>query len=444
MGALTLGLALSSIVTMFANVRAYEVTRTVSEQQDRVTWENQGDRNPHSVAHFATWAFRPQTALSVLDPGLTPYAGAAIWMEAHHQNGARARPIDDKPTVLNLGHFSVAWVLQTIVPLLLFIVAAGLISRERERGTLRLLLVAGADGSVLLRNKLNGLIKVIAVIALPILASGILAALFAGAIDPLRLCLWIAVNGVFLGIIVVIGTAVSALSRTVSQATMALIGLWSAAILLTPRAGVALAEFVAPTPSPEVFWGDMSDELSDLPNPFEDDSFERTILEKYGVETTEDLPVSFAGLQLIESERIDAVVFDRSFGELTEIYLRQRVLMRLMSLLSPLPALQHVSSALAGTDIYHQLAFQSQAEVHRRDVVGALNQDMVDNAVGQDWDYVADESLWRASDTFHFHAPSHLDTLRTIWLDLLILGLWSIGALVLFRFASTSFVRSIV
>ncbi|MEM6537336.1 MAG: DUF3526 domain-containing protein [Pseudomonadota bacterium] len=442
MAVLTMVLALSAIITAFANVRAYETNRIASEGKDRITWENQGERNPHSAAHFATWAFRPQTALSILEPGVTPYAGAAIWMEAHHQNGARARAIDDSPIAFDMGRFSVAWILQIVVPLLICIVAAGLVARERERGTLHLLLVGGARADGLLPSKLQAISGIAAVVSVPVVAAGILASLLAGPIDPIRLFLWVASYTVFLGIVAMFATAVSAMTNSVASSMLALIGVWCVAVLLAPRAGVALAEGISPTPSPEAFWDTMDKELADAPNPFADDTFEKEVLEEYGVATAEELPVSLAGLKLDQSERNGDVVFDRSFGQLADTYAEQRTILRIASLISPLPALQNISGALAGTDGLHQLAFQEQAEAHRRKVIGALNRDMAENAVGQDWDYRADETLWRQTEDFQFTPPNLLTSLQSIWPDLGILGLWAVAAFAFIRRASHSLERS--
>jgi hypothetical protein len=49
--------------------------------------------------------------LAVLDPGVTPYAGSAIWMEAHNRNPARARPVEDAASAFDLGRFSAAYAL---------------------------------------------------------------------------------------------------------------------------------------------------------------------------------------------------------------------------------------------------------------------------------------------------------------------------------------------
>lgn len=444
MTAVVLLLSLAAIVSAYARVVAYETDRLATEQRDRVTWESQGKRNPHSAAHFATWALRPLTPLAVLEPGVTPYAGAAIWMEAHYQNGARARPIDDAAIAFDVGAFSVSWVLQTIVPLLLFVVAAGLVARERERGTLRLLLIGGSNARGLLPRKVAGLAGIGLLIIAPVLTAGVLAALLAGPAEPLRLVLWTLVYLVFLGIVVAAAVAASTWARTVSGAMLALVGLWCVAVLLAPRIGATLAQIVAPTPAPDAFWSALRQDVAKAPNPFVDKSFEEGVLAQYGVATVEELPVSFAGLQLHQSEKEAAVVFDRHFGQLAATYDRQRAAMRWASLLSPLPALQNVSTAIAGTDGSTQLAFQDQAEAHRRLTVGALNEDMVENAVGADFDYEAGPDLWRASEAFRFQPPPLSDTLSRIWPDLLILLLWATAAAFAVRVASRRLARSIL
>lgn len=105
---LVLILGLTAVATSFARVSAYESDRAATIMKDRQTWEAQGARNPHSVTHFATWAFRPLTAGALLDPGISSYAGSAIWMEAHNQNPARARPVEDQVMTLATGEFSIA------------------------------------------------------------------------------------------------------------------------------------------------------------------------------------------------------------------------------------------------------------------------------------------------------------------------------------------------
>lgn len=438
MAVLVLLLALAAIVTSFARVSAYETDRQATERRDRTTWEGQGARNPHSVAHFSTWALRPLTPLALLEPGVTPYAGSAIWMEAHNQNPARARAIEDAASAFDLGSFSFAWVLQFVVPLLVFVIAAGAVARERERGTLRLMLASGFAAGAIVPQKALSTARTALLLVAPVMLAGGVASLTLGIADPLLLVLWAAAYLAFLAIVTVVAVAISALSRTASQAMLALVAFWLLAVLIAPRVGAAIGMAAAPVPTPDQFFAAMSPDMAKQPDVFGDDAvtFGAAMAKRYGVAKVEDLPVSFAGLQLDESERHGNIVYDRHFGSLAKTYAAQRVAMRWAGLISPLPALQNVSMALAGTDMAHQLAFQNQAEAHRRTLIGALNRDMVEHGKGADFDYQAGPALWRQTKDFRFVAPPLNVTLGTIVPDLAILAAWMIAALALLRHAT--------
>lgn len=438
MAVLVMLLALAAIVTSYARVAAYETDRQATERRDRTTWESQGPRNPHSVAHFSIWALRPLTPLALLEPGVTPYAGSAIWLEAHNQNPARARAVEDAASAFDLGSFSIAWVLQFIAPPLIFVIAAGAVARERERGTLRLMLASGVAPGALVPRKALSTARTALLIVAPVLLAGGSASLALGAADPPRLVLWLAAYALFLAIVTVIGVAVSALSRTASQAMLALIAFWLLAVLIAPRVGAAIGVAAAPVPTPDQFFAAISADLEKQPDVFgkDADAFGAAMAKRYGVARVEDLPVSFAGLQLDESERHGNIVYDRHFGDLAKTYAAQRAAMRWAGLISPLPALQNVSMALAGTDVAHQLAFQNQAEAHRRKLIGALNRDMVEHGKGADFEYKAGPALWRTTQDFRFVAPPLAATLAGIAPDLAILAAWMIAALALLRLAT--------
>jgi len=446
LAALVVVLALTAVAAAYVRVAAYEADRVATERRDRVTWESQGERNPHSAAHFATWALRPLTPLALLDPGATPFAGSAIWMEAHNQNPARARTVEDAASAFDLGVFSAAWVLQILVPLLIGVIAAGAVARERERGTLRLLLANGAPVRRIVPGKLLALSGTVALLVVPVLLAAVIAALAAGPLAPLRLLLWVAAYAAFFGILSAIAVAVSVAARTVSQALLLLIGLWLLAALLLPRAGAGLAESLAPTPQADQFWAAVGADRATLPKVFGPDAaaFGASMAEQYGVASVEDLPVFFGGLQLEEDERLNAGVFEHHFGRLADHYRQQRQLLRISGLLTPVTSLQNVSMALAGTDMAHQLAFQDQAEAHRREMVGALNRDLILHGREAGFDYTAGAELWQATADFRFAPPGLGATLRSIVADLAILLAWALGAALLLRSASQRLAREVL
>ena len=443
MAAMVALLAFAAVAVALAQVRAHEADRAATVARDRQTWESQGQRNPHSVAHFAAWALRPLTPLAVLDPGVTPYAGSAIWMEAHNRNPARARPIEDAASAFDLGQFSAAWVLQMLVPLLIFVIGAGVVAREREHGTLRLMLASGAAPATIIPEKLSGLARITALLVLPVLAAALAAALLAGPADPLRLLLWALAYALFFGTIAAFAVAVSALAKSASQALLILIGLWLVAVMIVPRAGAGFAELAHPTPTPDSFFAAMSADLKAQPDPFGKDgeAFALAMAKRYGVARPEDLPVSLDGLRLEESERHGNIVFDRHYGALADTYAAQRQVLRLAGLLSPLLPLQNISMALAGTDTAHQLAFQNAAETHRRRLIHDLNMDMTLHGKGKDFDYLAGNDLWKRSKDFAWAPPTLADAARPIVGDIMLLLGWAAVGVVLLRAAAARLVR---
>jgi ABC-2 type transport system permease protein len=415
---------------------AYERDRALAEAQDRETWLGQGARNPHGAAHFNTWAFRSLTPASMIDPGVSAYGGTAIWMEAHNQNPATARVAEDRAATLDLGELSVAWVLQVLAPLLIFVIAAGLVARERERGTLRLMLASGANARQLLQQKTWGLVKLSLLVLVPLFAAAFVAAALAptpfDSDQVQRLLLWTLMHVVYLTIIVLIAAAVSARARTVDRALLALVAMWLVATPLAPRIAASVAEIVAPMPSAASFWERVSADLGEAdvfdPDDPATQALEARVLAQYGVSRVEDLPISFAGVQLDEAEKHGDAVFDRHFGALAAQAEQQRAVMRVGALLSPLIALQNVSAGLAGTDGAHHRDFAAQAEAHRRLTVGQLNADMIANAAGEDFDYIADPGLWAEIPPFAYQPPPWT-ALASSWLpDAMTLIGWLIFA----------------
>lgn len=439
-------LALAAALAARAHVTAHAADRAAANAQERATWEGQGERNPHSAAHFATWAFRPLTPLAVLDPGVTPYAGSAIWMEAHARNAPVARPIADSAAGIFGAGFSLAAILQMIFPLLIFAVAAGSVAAERERGTLRLMLAQGEAPGRMLWGKVAGLGWISAALFVPVVGAGLLMALVAGPADPLRLLLWAIAYAVWFAILALLAIAVSTRAHNGARALLMLVGLWLFLALLAPRIGTTAAERIAPAPTVEAFWAGVDADMETLPKIFEGDAeaFGRQMAARYGVDRVEDLPVNLQGLTLDAAEREEAAVHNRHYARLHEVYARQQAVLRWAGLASPLVALQTVSQALAGTDMAHQLAFQDQAEAQRFATVAMLNRDMIENAGTADYDYKAGADLWARTGAFVYTPPPLGTVLTSIRVEAAILLSWLLAAVLLLRASARGLSRSLI
>ena len=77
------------------------------------------------------------------------------------------------------------------------------------------------------------------------------------------------------------------------------------------------------------------------------------------------------------------------------------------ALLNPVQAVDHLSMALTGTDLFHDIDFQAQAEAYRRDLVRALNHE---HAYGgpekRDRSWEASPEFFASLDAFAYTPPS--------------------------------------
>ena len=447
---LVLLLSLAAVAATFVRVSEAKRDRAAATATEHHSWLNQGPRDPHAAAHFSQWVFRPVEGAALLDPGATPYAGSAIWLEAHHRNPAAYRPVEDRTTTLDLGEFSPSWVLQTLGPLLVFLLAAGLVARERESGTLRLMIASGASPSRLVVEKARGLFATIMFAAIPVFVAAALAVALAPSDNLgdtlLRSLLWALAHMIWLAIAVLIGVAVSARVQSTGRALVILISLWIIAVPLMPRAAASIAEALDPTPSGAQFVAKIGEETREgvegvLPSGKERSAaLKADLLRRYNVKDTDDLPISFRGASLKAGEAASAKIYARNYVMLDDIYAEQRRTMRIGALISPLIAVQNISAAFAGTDDLHLRSFDNQAEAERMRVVQAMNDDVKRHGAGNP-NYKADERLWQQFGVFKPQGLSLGAVFRNIWPDLLILFGWLIGSVLLLRAAGQRLVK---
>jgi ABC-2 type transport system permease protein len=427
-------LVATSLVLDVVRAEARERDRHAAERLDAETFLEQGARNPHTVAHFSRFAFRPRVATNNLDTGVSEHVGVAVWMEAHAQDPANARPAEDLVDIGRLALLDLAWIWQVLVPLLLIALGFDAISRERERRTLALTLVGGGSITRLVGGKLLALAATF-MLALVLTALAALAAAPGLEVPDAwsRTAWWVGGYLAYVALWAVIVLAASAWARSSRSALTGLLALWATCVLIAPRTIATLVDERVPVPSGDDLKATIASDLEKgfdghAPSEQRAKEFEARVLAQYGVQSLEELPVSFAGLSLSEGERVGNLVFDKRYRELAAIYERQRRWRRAASWLSPVPALQHLSMAAAGTDVEHHVDFTVQAERQRREIVERLNADMTRNAKGKDFDYLAGPELWATIPQFRYVPPPL--TAGSIAGDAAVLGLWLLaGAL---------------
>lgn len=423
-------------------IALFEEDRLAAENLDRQTFVEQGERNPHSVAHFSRFAMRPVSAATILDPGIRPYSGSAVWMEAHWQSFPSLRQAEDQVDLGRGIEVSAAWVVQIVVPLLLVLLGFDIVASERSKGTLVLLRGNGVSVLRLVGAKVLALWQIACALLFIVLLVSTLAAIVSGAgVDAdfiQRALLWLLINAVYLAIwsILIVGLSMSFKPMMVF---LVLIATWVTMSLILPRASAALADAIAPTPSANAFASAIRADIKqgiDGHNPSDArrKSLEDKVLKQYGVSKLEELPVSFAGIALQESEEYSNQVFDQHFADLNQLFLKKEHIRRLFSAASPLIAAQPLSMSLADSGLHSHMDFMRSAESQRRDIVKMLNEDLIEHGAGKDFEYHADHELWERVPEYKHESYSIARALKDSLLDLGILLAWLIvSALLLLR-----------
>ena len=411
-----------------------ERERVAARRIDRDIWVQQGQKNPHTAAHFSRYAFRPMSPLGVFDPGLTAYVGRVVWLEAHYRDPAKFRPVDDATEIQRFAGLSPAWILQCLVPLLIVLLAFGSIAGERERGTLRHIMSSGVRPATVFWGKAGAVVMTLFAFV-PAIGVGVIVA-GVGHTDVLtdsssRLALLFACYAVYLVGFTFAAIGASARLRRSKTALIALLCFWVLSTVVVPRFSADLSQVLIPTPKATDFWAQLKKESSTAfwskeAKP-KRDKIRDDLLAEHGVKKVEDLPINYDGYLLQASEEFANEVFDRRYGELSALFERQRQLMRLFGLVSPTIAVSRISSALAGTDLYAHEHFTSAAERFRRHFIKMLNQDMIDHAGAEGYGYLADPALWQSTPDFEYEAPAIGLVWSQVWPDAVVLSAW--GAL---------------
>ncbi|MDY7225421.1 DUF3526 domain-containing protein [Hyalangium rubrum] len=404
-------ISLLAAMGLVAGARHLQTTRAEREEGRRLTrqqWLEQGEKNPHSAAHYGVWAFKPESPLAAFDRGLEPYLGVAVYLEAHKQNLARYRPAMDSTTTARFGELTGAGVLQLLIPLLVILLTFSAFTAEREGGTLRLLLSTGVRRHQLVLGKALGvgLALLILLVPLLVLAVGVLLALGASASDTLtRIAVLVLGYALYLGSFIFLGLAVSATVRSSRLSLVVLLGCWALNGLLVPRLASDMASTWAPAPSVEGFSRRIAEDYEKGMNGHDPADARRVALEnevlaRYGVTSKQELPINFDGLALQAGEEYSNRVHALHFGELWGTYRRQEGLHRAFALAAPLLALRALSSALAGTDLEAHLHFTREAEAYRQLLVRQMNDAVTHRSRTGDWTYKANKALWQEVSDF--------------------------------------------
>lgn len=419
-GGLMLLLLCTALAVGWQQQRSVEAERAVAQHVDYDDWLKQEQRHPHDAAHQGLHAFKPTPPAALIDPGINPYVGSTIWLQAHRQSELRFRPAQDATGLQRFGSLSVAWVLQVLGPLLVIVLGFNAFAGEREQGTLRQTLSLGVAPRQLLWGKALALAAALALCLMPALvAAGIAVTLQGGADASLRLALLTLGYALYFGIAVLGVLAASALVPGTRLALVVLLGLWIVGVTLAPRLSSDLAREAYPSPSRQAFNQSLDSDLNT--------EYQRAWREQLGTDKRwgAALPLNRWGIALQVDDQAGYGVTDRHFVQLWDSFAHQQRAQEWAGLAVPLLALRAWSMGLAGTDFAAHRHFSIAAEKHRRLMQDLISEDLVEHADplgNQHFSYQAGKDLWAKVPRFAYAAHSAAESLRANLLSLAVLG----------------------
>jgi ABC-2 type transport system permease protein len=411
--------------------------RDLAQRDAREVWLGQDDKNPHSAAHFGTYAFRPPAPLSLVDTGIDPYVGNTIYLEAHKQNDSEFTPSQDRTALQRFGELTASTVLQILLPLVIVILTFNSLSGEREAGTLKQVLSLGISGRTLLCGKALGISAALALLAVPAVVIGGAALWFSSSFAVISVSigrmLWMEA-GYLLYFSTVLGLALAVSARASSPrlALIVVVGYWMVNMLVAPRIASDISTSVSPQLSTAEFQSGIEEDVKngmDGHNPQDrrvHDLLEKT-LKAYGVSRIKDLPVNFSGIALQAAEEYGNQVFDRHYRRRWDSYERQARIQQLLGLAAPILAIRALSMGMAGTDFAHYRHFAGAAEGYRRKMVRILNNDLAYHSKpGQT--YLAHRDVWERIQDFRYDPPDAGWVLERQSLSLSVLLIWFVAS----------------
>jgi ABC-2 type transport system permease protein len=423
------------LVAVFVSNRYYKsinAQHNQAKKNARGEWTGQGKKNPHSAAHYGTYAFKPKYPLSLIDNGVDKYSGVSIYLEAHKRSDAQYMAAQDQTALSRFGDLTPDFVLIFIIPLLIILMGFNSFTREKESGTLRLLQSQGVKAWNLALGKWLGIFIPILLLTIPIYT---LSALFLSNITDYgefsfgALTLLFFIYLIYYTVFTNITLIVSSLFKKSNLAFVALLGIWILSCLAMPKISTAIADSLYPYPTQVEFQEQIAmDKKQGLDGHnlwnAEAKKLEEETLAKYKVDSVQQLPFNWDGFLMQEGEKHTADIYFKHYNVLKDTYLNQSKVYRATAALSPFLPTRFLSMAISRTDYTAHWDFADAAEKYRIVLVGKMNGHMMDNSKTGDWDYLVDKDVWESVPEFEYEPPTYAAILSLNSSNVLTLLAW--------------------
>nr|WP_298922903.1 DUF3526 domain-containing protein [uncultured Allomuricauda sp.] len=429
-------------VAVWISSRQYQNTNqdyAAARLSEREVWDNQGEKNPHSAAHYGTYAFKPKYPLSLVDQGVDKYAGTSIFLEAHKRNEAQFSAATDQTGLSRFGDLTPDFILLFIMPLFIVLLGYNSFTKERELGTHSLLKSAGARGWKIVLGKWIALFLPVLAITTSLL---LLAGIVLSNLPDYGVFQWsslVAMGLVYLLYYAVFTNLVLWVSHWAKRSGISLVvslSLWIVACLAAPKAASNIAEARHPYPTRQEFAANvLKDKEAGLDghNPWNKEAklLEEQVLAEHGVDSLHQLPFNFNAYRMQKGEEHEAEVYFKQYNYLKEQYQKQSGTYRSLALLSPFLPARFLSMGIAHTDYATHWDFSDAAENYRIATQKFLNDNTAQNTKYGERGYKASADFWKQLPAFDYDPPCLDKVLENNSSNLMILGMWTVLSFIL-------------
>ncbi len=409
----------------------------------RAQWESIQAMNPHSAAHYGTYVFKPSNLLSSLDEGVNSITGNVLRVEGHVQNEMVYSEASQMQVVSRFGKLKSSLLLKYIVPLLLIFLAFSSVSSEKQSGRLKLLVLQGAQPLQVI------LAKTLAVWLYGVLLLGLVIAVYSllniqnlNSDIVLRTLFFFLSYALYYFIITGLSVFLSARWQNATVALTSMLGIWILWTVFLPNIFLSSVEKWHPLPSRNEFKAAMREDRSkglDGHNPADERGIEleKSVLAEYGVDSVSQLPINFDGIRMQADEEYGNQVWDKHFGNMRQVFARQKQSMQFGGLINPFISLQNASMGFTASDNLHYQEFLVQVENYRRDFIKTLNdKHAYGGSKTGDWGWEANNEFYKSVPDYDYRPTALAVVLKNYLLDVGILVFWSVLTLVLLFFGA--------
>lgn len=449
-GQFTIALSITLLLMILAILMSYKYYQEANKQyrsatvSERKIWEGQDEKNPHSAAHYGTYAFKPKYPLSLIDPGVDRYLGISVYLEAHKRNEAKFMAAADQTGLSRFGSITPDFVLLFLIPLFIILIGHNVVSKEHEKGTLRLVKSQGISMRLLMAGKWLGTYTLITGIAS---FTFLMMAIFLSQTNVLTGLDWSSFGMVFLTYLIyyaIFNSMVLVASIHIKHSSLSLVSLlaiWIISCLALPKASTTITDLLHPYPTQQQFTAAIEKDKSQGLDGHTSWSaaakkLEKETLKAYNVSKLEDLPFNYDGYRMQKGEEHEAKVYFEHYKALRQTYEAQKKVYNRLSILSPYLPTRFLSMSLAHTDYGTHWHFLDAAEKYRLQLQKTLNGDFAKNSAYGNWAYKADKSLWATIPKFSYAPPELAHIVRENTWSIISLLLWFILSTVVFLWSS--------